>query len=558
MFINDLFNDKDKPLNEVSNELLGRYKKAAGADATAADKRGDVEQGNKRFRGIVKATVKQGDNDAKRHKQQGVAEVQPAPTTTQPALTPAQTKKAQAVIDASGPAATQITQAGEKWQAGNKFGAVVDTAKAVNNVANAAGATFGDKVAGVGSALKGGYHALKAHVTGKDPGTAFAGSVASDLTQPLADYTNSKDFVSDFNTGMSNGGNRANPYQKAYDNNLVNANSVNQYVTGANNIANKAKSGDANAMKDFASLTPYRDDQTPYLDINKRNVITQQPVQTKAEIQAANPVQEGDYELEEMRRLAYGKEELDEVGPQGYAGDDAAYNKYAGARATGDMLNKEMQPEKGVTSFTSPQAKAVATDLSTGLAGANPEMEKRYTMNKLNTATPATDVSGELEEDMSEDADSTGVETRQATLNTPAGDFTANITKDKSTNTVSGTMPVGGATLSATKDMTPGGAQTVSVNTNVAPNLNLSTTRKTADYNKGQLAGTKSVGAKYTDTTGALGNPGQEHTATRTAGVGFGGASGARVGKNYVDQYSVNEVKEDDLDAMRRIINHRR
>lgn len=74
MFINDIFNDKDKPLNEVSNELLGRYKKAAGADASAADKRGDVEQGNKRFRGIVKATIKQGNNDAKKHKEQGVAE----------------------------------------------------------------------------------------------------------------------------------------------------------------------------------------------------------------------------------------------------------------------------------------------------------------------------------------------------------------------------------------------------------------------------------------------------------------------------------------------------
>ena len=127
-------------------------------------------------------------------------------------------------------------------------------------------------------------------------------------------------------------------------------------------------------------------------------------------------------------------------------------------------------------------------------------------------------------------------ETRQATVNTPAGNFTANITKDKSTNTVSGTMPVGGATLSAKKDLTPGGAQSVTVDTDVAPNLNLSATRKSADYNKGQLAGTKSVSAKYTDTTGALGEPGQQHTATRTAGVGFGGASGSRVGKNYVTQ----------------------
>lgn len=128
-------------------------------------------------------------------------------------------------------------------------------------------------------------------------------------------------------------------------------------------------------------------------------------------------------------------------------------------------------------------------------------------------------------------------ETRQATLNTPVGDFTANITKDKSTNTVSGTMPIGGTTLRATKDMTPGGAQSFSVDTDVAPNLNLSATKKSADYNKGELAGTKSATAKYTDTAGTFGQPGKQYTATRTAGVGFGGASGPRVGKNYVDQY---------------------
>ena len=127
-------------------------------------------------------------------------------------------------------------------------------------------------------------------------------------------------------------------------------------------------------------------------------------------------------------------------------------------------------------------------------------------------------------------------ETRQATLNTPAGDFTADITKDKSTNTVSGKMNVRGVNIGAVKDMTPGGAQSVSADMDVAPGLNISATRKSADYNKGQLAGTKSVSAKYTDTAGALGQPGQQHTATRTAGVGFGGASGPRVGKNYVTQ----------------------
>jgi len=54
-------------VNELSNNKLASYKKAAGADASAADKAGNYERGNKRFRGIVKATIKQGDNDAKKH-----------------------------------------------------------------------------------------------------------------------------------------------------------------------------------------------------------------------------------------------------------------------------------------------------------------------------------------------------------------------------------------------------------------------------------------------------------------------------------------------------------
>ena len=58
-------------ISELSTDLLGRYKKAAGADASAADKAGDFERGNKRFKGIVKATIKQGDNDSKKHKEQG-------------------------------------------------------------------------------------------------------------------------------------------------------------------------------------------------------------------------------------------------------------------------------------------------------------------------------------------------------------------------------------------------------------------------------------------------------------------------------------------------------
>jgi hypothetical protein len=54
-------------LSELSTDLLARYKKAAYADAKKADSEGDYERGNKRFKGINKATNKQFDNDLNKH-----------------------------------------------------------------------------------------------------------------------------------------------------------------------------------------------------------------------------------------------------------------------------------------------------------------------------------------------------------------------------------------------------------------------------------------------------------------------------------------------------------
>jgi hypothetical protein len=53
-------------IDELSSDLLGRYKKAAGADANKADKAGDYKKGNKRFGGIMNATKKQFANDMKK------------------------------------------------------------------------------------------------------------------------------------------------------------------------------------------------------------------------------------------------------------------------------------------------------------------------------------------------------------------------------------------------------------------------------------------------------------------------------------------------------------
>lgn len=52
-------------LSELSNAVLARYKQKAGEQASAADKAGNFKKGNKRFSGIIKATNKQFDNDAK-------------------------------------------------------------------------------------------------------------------------------------------------------------------------------------------------------------------------------------------------------------------------------------------------------------------------------------------------------------------------------------------------------------------------------------------------------------------------------------------------------------
>ena len=53
-------------LTELSNDKLTQYKTAAAADASKADKEKDFARGDKRFSGIVKATKKQFDNDAKK------------------------------------------------------------------------------------------------------------------------------------------------------------------------------------------------------------------------------------------------------------------------------------------------------------------------------------------------------------------------------------------------------------------------------------------------------------------------------------------------------------
>jgi hypothetical protein len=71
---------EDQQVKELSNEKLGQYKKAASADASSADQAGDTKKGNKRFKGIVKATNKQFANDAKKNVKEGLGRMSGSPS----------------------------------------------------------------------------------------------------------------------------------------------------------------------------------------------------------------------------------------------------------------------------------------------------------------------------------------------------------------------------------------------------------------------------------------------------------------------------------------------
>ena len=58
--------DEVQMIGELSTELLGRYKTASAADAKKSDSEGNYAKGDKRFKGINKATTKQFDNDLKK------------------------------------------------------------------------------------------------------------------------------------------------------------------------------------------------------------------------------------------------------------------------------------------------------------------------------------------------------------------------------------------------------------------------------------------------------------------------------------------------------------
>jgi hypothetical protein len=118
--------------------------------------------------------------------------------------TPAQPTQKQ--IDAYNSSETNINKSSDKFAAGDNVGGAVNAAKAANDIANAAGMSFGDKVGLAGTAVKAGGRAGLEYMKSRDPNraTAVAGaSVAKDMVEPMNKMVNDPKFNKDFNAGVT-------------------------------------------------------------------------------------------------------------------------------------------------------------------------------------------------------------------------------------------------------------------------------------------------------------------------------------------------------------------
>jgi len=113
-----------------------------------------------------------------------------------------------------------------------------------------------------------------------------------------------------------------------------------------------------------------------------------------------------------------------------------------------------------------------------------------------------------------------------------------NLNLDKKANTFNVSTKVDDTTsVTANKDMSPGGSSSVGVNTKLG-DVDLSARHTTAAYNKGQMGDTSSVNATYNDSANST-----KHNISVDKGIGFGGAGkDVQPDKNYITTYRKNGV----------------
>ena len=136
-----------------------------------------------------------------------LSEAPTAATPAAPTATPAPTQQQLDNLNKNLTTAnTNIDKAGANFNAGNNVGGAVNAAKAANDMANAAGMSFGDKVGLAGTALKAGGRAGWEYIKSRDPARAAAvagASVAKDMVAPVNKIVNDPKFSQDFNAGVT-------------------------------------------------------------------------------------------------------------------------------------------------------------------------------------------------------------------------------------------------------------------------------------------------------------------------------------------------------------------
>jgi hypothetical protein len=205
-------------------------------------------------------------------------------------------------------ATNKMVQGGEKIGAGNYASGAMTALSGANDVANAAGMSFGDKVSAAGMGVKAATAAGIAQLRGKDPVAAATGSLGKNVTQPVANMTNASDFTQarlkaaatnvDPNADMAT-------RQMAADVNAgkISADSMKGYANRMNTKFDQMSSGDAN--NDAFDDSPYIQHSglatasTAELDPMKKQAVqgTLKPVEYEPA-----PVQEED-ELNRLKQL---------------------------------------------------------------------------------------------------------------------------------------------------------------------------------------------------------------------------------------------------------------
>jgi hypothetical protein len=185
----------------------------------------------------------------------------------------------------------KVAQGANTFSQGNYASGAMGVASGANDIANAAGLSTMDKIGAVGTAVKAAGAAGLAHLRGKDPVAAATGSVGKNLTQPMADYTNSPNYYKDFKAGVDATRNNPNADPRAaqmaadVDAGKISADSMKDYANRMQNKFDKMSSGDT--VDDAFDDNPYiqhsglKTADSAELDATKTAAITgkAQPVQ---------------------------------------------------------------------------------------------------------------------------------------------------------------------------------------------------------------------------------------------------------------------------------------